>query len=418
MPLPKATPTRSSHELLLDALKIASEWVRDLAKTLSVPDQPARLNDWLEYIEFGATVILLKTQNGAQAFKTFEMRNDRGVKTSQADLVKSYLFGQSGGRIVEAQARWSSMRDNLEELKGDEIAINVLRHAFIATKRFVRGEDVYDATNRDIRGVASSLGFLADLERLSRAYVATYRTDSGHWADHPPATIKALRVINDFDIKPMRPLILAISLQVSKRISAEALALLVSISVRLIIASATRSGTNEQTFAASALGVFKGDITTVSQLKTSLARVAVSDADFREAFFTARSSKPDLARYYLRALESAAASAGEPWYVVNDDREAITLEHVLPKNPPPGAWNTFDAEDARRYLKRLGNLCLLQKTANSNMDNEDFQEKREIFAKSPLAFPSHIAEFCEWSPENVEKRQKILADVAVRAWPL
>jgi len=91
--------TRTSHELLLDAAKIAKDWVRDLTKTLSVADQPARLNDWLEYIEFGATVILLKTQNGAQAFKMFETLNDRGLKTSQADLVKSYLFGQSGHRV-------------------------------------------------------------------------------------------------------------------------------------------------------------------------------------------------------------------------------------------------------------------------------------------------------------------------------
>src|SRR6185312_15868393 len=119
-------PTRSSHRLLVNATKAAREWVRDLAKTLSAADQPARLNDWIAYIEFNATVILLKTQNGAQAFKMFETLNDRGLKTSQADLVKSYLFGQSGSRIGEAQARWSSMRDNLEELVGDDIAINFL----------------------------------------------------------------------------------------------------------------------------------------------------------------------------------------------------------------------------------------------------------------------------------------------------
>ena len=81
------------------------------------------------------------------------------------------------------------------------------------------------------------------------------------------------------------------------------MALLVSVAVRLIIASATRSGTNEQTFAAAALGVFKEEINTVTQLKESLARVAVSDADFRDTFATARSSKPDLARYYLRLLK-------------------------------------------------------------------------------------------------------------------
>jgi len=318
----------------------------------------------------------------------------------------------------EAQSRWSSMRDNLEELKGDDIAINFLRHAFIATKRFVRAEDVYDATNRDIRGEASALSFLVDLERLSRVYVATYRTGSSHWLGHPPATIKALKVINDFDIKPMRPLILVVALQFPGGTSSGALTLLVSITVRLILASATRSGTNEQTFANAALQVFKGEITTPAQLKAALSRVSVSDADFRDAFFLARSSKPDLARYYLRALEAASASESEPWYVVNDDRDEITLEHVFPKNPSLGTWDSFDAEDAKRYLKRLGNLCLLQKTPNSEQDNSTFECKKQEFAKSPLLFTRQISEFNEWSPATVEERQKTMADVAIQAWPL
>jgi hypothetical protein len=418
-PASELKPGRSSHRLLVRAAQIARDWVRDLTKTLSEADQPARLNDWLEYIEFSATVILLKTQSGSQAFKMFETLNDRGLKTSQADLVKSYLFGQSGVRIGEAQSRWSSMRDNLEELKGDDVTINFLRHAFIATRRFVRADDVYDSTNRDIRGETSSVGFLTDLERLSRVYVATYRTDSSHWDGHPPAAAKALRVINYFDIKPMRPLILAIAMRFSEKLAAPALALLVSISVRLIIASATRSGTNEQTFASAALGVFKEDIATVGKLKEQLARVAVNDADFRETFVTARSSNSELARYYLRALEAAAANESEPWHIVNDDSSAITLEHVLPKNPPSGTWETFKDDDAAdRYLKRLGNLCLLQKTPNSDMDNGDFEKKKPIFESSPLVFTNQIATFKEWSPASVEGRQKAMAEMALRAWPL
>jgi uncharacterized protein with ParB-like and HNH nuclease domain len=209
-------PTRNSHDLLLGAAKIAREWVQGVVTTLAENDHPALLNDWLSYLEFGASVVLLKTQNGAQAFKMFETLNDRGLKTSQADLVKSYLFGQSGARIPEAQSRWSSMMDNLEEIEEDnERAINFLRHAFIATRRFVRAEDVYDATNRDIRGEANSVAFLTELERLSRAYVATYRADSNHWSGHPQAAIKALRIFNKFDIKPMRPLILAVALKFS-----------------------------------------------------------------------------------------------------------------------------------------------------------------------------------------------------------
>ena len=76
-------------------------------------------------------MVLLQAQNASQAFKMFETLNDRGMKTNQADLVKSYLFGQSGSRINESIARWSSIRDNVEEVSDDDRLINFLRHAFI-----------------------------------------------------------------------------------------------------------------------------------------------------------------------------------------------------------------------------------------------------------------------------------------------
>ena len=116
----------------------------------------------------------------------------------------------------------------------------------------------------------------------------------------------------------------------------------------------------------------------------------------------------------------AAANDSEPWFVVNDDTNAITLEHVLPMNPPDGTWGEFKADDgADRYLKRLGNLCLLQKTPNSNMDsnvdNDDFEKKKKVFAASPLEFTKQIAQYGKWSPETVEDRQKVMADMALRA---
>ena len=60
-------------------------------------------------VEHSATVILLKVPNDVNAYKMFETLNDRGLRTSQADLVKNYLFGQSGSRLGEAQQKWALM---------------------------------------------------------------------------------------------------------------------------------------------------------------------------------------------------------------------------------------------------------------------------------------------------------------------
>ncbi|WP_018409656.1 DUF262 domain-containing protein [Methylocystis rosea] len=414
----KLPPTRESHRLLINASNIAKLWVENAAKQFAVADVPSRFNDWIEFIETNATVVLLQAQNASQAFKMFETLNDRGMKTNQADLVKSYLFGQSDKRIAEAIAKWSSVRDNLEEMSDDDRLINFLRHVFIATRNFVRAEDIYEETQKTVRGDANAATFLSELERLSRVYVATYRTDSEFWTGHPAATTKALRIINKFDIKPVRPLVLALALEFPQNELAEAFRLVLSITVRLLIASATRSGTNEQTFAAAALSVFKKETNTVAKLRTILGRVIVSDSDFRDTFAAARSSKADYARYYLRSIEAAYAKDSEPWFVLNDDEASITLEHVLPKNRMAGTWPTFSEEDAERFGKRLGNLCLLQRTPNSTIDNDSFDAKKPALRVSPYHFTNHISDFDTWSSEKIEERQAHMAEWAILAWPI
>jgi len=271
------------------------------------------LNGWLDFIEHGASVILVKTDDASKAFKMFETLNDRGLKTSQADLVKSYLFGEAGSRVAEAQVRWSTMKDGLEEIADDDRAINFLRHALIATKRFVRADEIYDAVQKTVRGESNAASFLTSLENLSRAYVATFSPNADFWRDHSVTTARALSVFNRFDLKPIRPLVLALAVSFTANEFDAAMRLLVSISVRLVLASRTRSGTIEQTFASAALQVFEKRITTAAALKPALANVTIGDVDFATEFTTARVSNANLARYYLRALEAANAAEQEPW---------------------------------------------------------------------------------------------------------
>ena len=409
--------TRESHERLLEARKSARKHVRAIARPLNDKDKPDILNDWLEFLEHSATVILVETQNGAQAFKMFETLNDRGLKTSQADLVKSYLFGQSGSRIQEAQSRWSSMKDNLEEIEDDDRAINFLRHAIIATRKFVRAEDVYEFT-QSVRGEANSLAFLSDLERLSRLYVSTHRVTSAQWDGYPATATHALATFNRFDIKPMRPLVLSLATSLDgKQDFAECMAFLASLSVRLVVASSTRSGSIEQALASAALKVFTKDVRTLGQLKDNLRSVMVSDADFEGAFEIARVSRADLARYYLRTLESQKAGDHEPWYQPNDDPAVMTLEHVLPVNSTPEDWPNFDEDEKKRFVKRLGNLCILNKSANNNYGNLPFEFKAGAIRDAPYKLTNEIGIEPEWNMKAIERRQEALAALAVKAWP-
>jgi hypothetical protein len=100
-----------------------------------------------------------------------------------------------------------------------------------------------------------------------------------------------------------------------------------------------------------------------------------------------------------------------------DDRSVINLEHVLPKKPE-GNWPQFNADEVQLYSTRLGNLALLRASENSDLHSASFQDKKLILAASPYLLTSQIAEAEDWTPESIIQRQKTLAQLALRTWPV
>ena len=83
-------------------------------------------------------------------------------------------------------------------------------------------------------------------------------------------------------------------------------------------------------------------------------------------------------------------------------------------------WKHFDAETARSYVKRIGNLALMKKTGNESVGNENFTDKGKIYSKSELLLTKKIPSYAikgEWTKESIETRQQSLAEMAVKAWP-
>ncbi len=310
------------------------------------------------------------------------------------------------------------MQAALEEIDDDARTINYLRHFLIASRKFIRANDIFKTVQEPTRGESSAVSLLTELDDVARVYVATFRTDSDYWNGYPKSALNALREINRFGIAPLRPLVLAIAAAFPPQEAVSAFEFLVSFSVRLLIASTTRSGSIEESIAASALEVYKGEITSTAALKKHIADIVPDDREFEDAFKTASSNKPEYARYYLRVLERSFVDVQEPWYIENDDPSAITLEHVLPKSP--GAdWSEWDDPDVvRRYSRRLGNLCLLQRKTNSDQGNDGFEDKRESYREAAYAFTSQVAEYERWDTKAIEDRQVKMAAQAVKAWPL
>ena len=410
---------RASHQRIADAFKEARTQIKKIVGPYDVKDHGDILNRWLQFIEHAAQVILLTVPTDVNAYKMFETLNDRGLKTSQSDLVKNYLFGQSAERLPEAQQKWALLRGTLESLDEDDITVNFLRHALIAMRGYLTAPDVYETVQTKARGEQQSIAFLNALETLSTLYVAIFNPEHEKWNSYPDSMRRSIQTLNLFNIRPFRPLMLAVSAKFNKKEAAAAFQAFVIWGVRLIVASSTRSGSVEQPIAAAALGVFAGEIATATKLKAKLAGVIPTDEPFKRAVEAATVSKASLARYYLRSLEMTAKGEATPWFTPNDDKQTINLEHVLPVKPDD-SWNRFfpNQETMQAYVRRLGNMALLLAKNNSDLASGDFETKKVAYADSPYELTRQISTVDDWTEARISERQKGLAELALRAWPL
>ena len=417
--IPKPDKPRS-HRLIWEAFEKSRERIRFILGGRPVKDHGDALNRWVHYLQYLAQVVLLKVPSAMNAYKMFETLNDRGLKTSQADLVKSYLFemANDGGRLAEAQQKWSFMKGALESLEDDDIIVDFLRHALMAMTGYLKEESVLERVQARVKGAPSAIDFLASVESLSGVYVSMFNPEHEKWNGYPPGIRRAIQTLNMLNIKPLRPLMLASANAFSAKEATNAFQAFITWAVRLLIAASTRSESVIEPMATAANKVFNATIKDAKALKSELKNIIPLDEQFRGAFEVASISKSALARYYLRSLEMAAKNEATPWFIPNDDAQVINLEHVLPEKRELADWPDWDEEKSRAYVRRLGNMALLLAKGNSDLKSSDFNTKKGVYKDSPYELTRQIAQVAKWTDNEIAKRQKTLADLALKTWPL
>lgn len=410
------SPTQPSHELLEKAAELAEQHVKDILSPFSESARNDHLNRWLAFIEESAQVITLQVPDDMNAYVIFETLNDRGLRISQSDLVKNYLFSEAESRISEAQDRWSLMNGALEMLEGDDATINFLRHLLISLYGPVREKDVLGRVRANIRGRTSAVGFLDTLGSAAGDYVALQTPTTMTWAGYGIEMKKLLDDLLLLRVSPLRPLMLSVFRHFDPHETEIAFRRFVSWSVRWLVAGGARSGGVETAIGIAAKRVTSGEIKTANSLAAILDPALPNDSRFSLAFQNLAVSTHRLARYYLRTLEVTYRDEAEPEWVPNEDT-AITLEHVLPQHPGVN-WPGIESAIHSTYYKRLGNMALLAGTPNADIGNDPFDEKKEVLRESDYQLTKEIAAEQVWGPIEIEKRQHRLSEVAVKAWPL
>lgn len=408
---------KRSHELIAGASELARDHITKILRPLPESAHVAHLNQWVKFLEQSALVNALIVPDDLNAFVMFETLNDRGLKTSQADLLKNYLFGESAERVTEAQQRWSKMVGALETLDIDDVVMLYLRHLSSAMYGATREREVFEKIKQKVNGKSNSLSFVSTLEAYADDYVAVINPSHPKWNDYASHVHirRSISTLNLLSAEQIRPLLLAVAHHFSQKEAALAFRHAVAWIVRFLICGGSRGGTLDSAYSKRAMEVFEGSITTAKQLNAAMKDVVPTDAQFQAEFSTCRVTKATLARYYLRALELQYRGDAEPEFIPNEDQSSVNLEHVIPENPGKG-WS-IKPEVAAAFYKRLGNMALLKASKNSNIGNSPFAMKKPELANSTFKLTEMIGIAVSWDTDDVDSRQKILAEIAVKTWP-
>ena len=126
--------TRASNNRLLIASQLIDTFLDQMLATLPQQTHAAHLLKWVSFVEKKTSVVVVTVPDEVGAFRIFETLNDRGLKASQADILKNYLYGRSAARLQEAIVLWNGAAAAIEVLEdADEWLVTYLRHLWITT---------------------------------------------------------------------------------------------------------------------------------------------------------------------------------------------------------------------------------------------------------------------------------------------
>ena len=213
-----------------------------------------------------------------------------------------------------------------------------------------------------------------------------------------------------FGLESSMPLLLAAFGAMTKVNATRLMVKIVNWSIRALFAGRLGAKLAEDTFGAAAKAVAAKEARTQAQVRVELDALIPSDSQFERAFADYGALDNSRAKYLLAMLERAhAVSQSKQPQAISWTSSAVTVEHILAQS---------DTEsEAAPLIKTIGNLTLLQRKGNRDMDSKPFAEKVSTYVDSEFPLTQEIAETPTWGAVEIKARTAMLAKLAIRAWP-
>ncbi|MBT2457818.1 DUF262 domain-containing protein [Streptomyces sp. ISL-86] len=377
------------------------------------------------------TLVVVIAERGDNVHRIFESLNNTGLKLSQADLLRNYLFMRlptRGEHVYETY--WLPLQASLSN---DELEQLMWLQLVLDGDDRVRRQDLYTAQQKRFEcGEMDAARTEADIE----AYVKELHRRSAHFRKviHPaeeavPSIRGHLSRLHDWQAVVTYP---ALMLLLDRRArgelddheTARALSFVESFLVRRTVCRVPTNNLNR--IFQSVPAQLPRDVPVADGLRQILSadnRLWPDDEELREKIRSApfyQYGRPNQRRLVLQRLEE---SYGHP-EPVDFGAAQLTIEHVMPQSPGD-EWMRMLGEDVAegespedlhaRLQHTLGNLTLTG--VNAELSNHPFERKQALLHGSHLEMNRRIAATERWGSAEILARADDLADRAIRLWP-
>ena len=375
---------------------------------------PVELDKILKVIRDSVSVVSIVLDADDNPYLVFESLNAKGRRLTPADLIKNYFFM----RIHQDQQDevyskyWFPMQEEL----GEDLP-EFIRHYMMRNGGTVKVTEVYYKLKVQVTE-ENALSYIEDL----RKFGTFYRNIIHPERESNFALRECFERLNRIEATTAYPILLYFygeyndgNINVDEFISV--LKSLENYLIRRFICDYKTNQLNKIFPSAhAAIQAYKIG-SSVDAFKSFLSeRGYPRDNEFKTKFketnlYGGGDRKPKT-KFILESLEKGYHHKES----INTDN--LTIEHIMPQTLSEW-WQNYLGEDwqdvHQELLNTIGNLTLT--AYNPELSNDDFDTKKEIFAKSHLDLNKYLAEQPCWKKEQIIQRAELLAEQALEIWP-
>ncbi len=350
-------------------------------------------------------------------YLVFESLNFKGLKLTEADLIRNHLFMRipSAEQAAFYNQYWLPMQDAL----GEDLT-EYVRHFLMRTGSFIKQSEVYITLKKSL---ASNQETTAQAALQELALFATYYTRlRDPTCESHAALAEALKRLNRLEVTTVYPFLLNVYHDYSRRVLdattfIKVIGLLENYLIRRFICGEPTNQLSKifpslyRYIQQQAADDFEMALRRILQTK-NYPNDTVLRARLPTVTLYGKSGLERKAKFLLETLERNYHHKEPVTF------EQLTVEHVMPQTLND-AWKTHLGEAWATvhdlYCNTLGNLTLTGD--NSGLSNGTFADKRRRFATSHLELNRYFQTVESWRQADIEQRARLLTEHAIRCWP-